>query len=455
MMIYRKLSAIWKEDTLLRRVVVNTSYLLSGNVLASFLGFVQSVIAVRLLGITGWGLLTIIMTFASNVNRLLSFRMSEVVVKRVGTALAQDDRPKAAALIKVIGLTEAATSVAAFLVLVLLTPLASVLFAKNPSTSPWFLLYGLILLSNLVYETSTGVLQVTRRFDHLARVNVVQSIVTLVLTVIVYILYRLMGARYYSPMFLAILMIEVIGRTYVGVALVVLALRELRSRLGVGWWQTPLAGLTEKRSLLLFALNTNLNGTVNLIFRDNIPLYLAFLLSTTQVGYFKLAMTLIGFLTLILDPLIGPTYTEIAQTLAHHEWETTLRLIRRITLISTAVVGAIAAFWSLTGWWLIPLVYKAESRPVYPVLLVLLLGYGFAEIFQWNRPLMLSLGKAGYPVLVSILVGVVELGLIFSLVPRYGYLCLAAILSGYFILSLGFVSGRGILEVHRLRKAMA
>ena len=63
---------------------------------------------------------------------------------------------------------------------------------------------------------------------------------------------------------------------------------------------------------------------------------------------------------------------------------------------------------------------------------------------------MLSLGKAGYPVLIMVLTGIIELALIFSLVPQYGYLMMGAILSGYFIISNGFISLRGVLEIrHR------
>jgi O-antigen/teichoic acid export membrane protein len=199
---------------------------------------------------------------------------------------------------------------------------------------------------------------------------------------------------------------------------------------------------------MLFALNTNLNGTVNLFFRDNIPLYLAMLVSTTAVGYFKVAMTLIIPITLILDPFIAPTYTEITRTIAKVQWDATLRLLKRITAITTGVVLVIWAGWALTGWWIIPTIYKPQARPVYPLLMILIAGYGFASIFQWNRPLFLSLGKAGYPVLVSTLLGVIELALIFTLVPRYGYLMMAVILSGYFIISVGFITLRGLWEIH-------
>ena len=123
--------------------------------------------------------------------------------------------------------------------------------------------------------------------------------------------------------------------------------------------------------------------------------------------------------------------------------------------LASGIVLAIAGFWALTGWWLIPFVYKSQAGPAYPLLLILLVGYGFSGIFQWNRSLMLSLGKAGYPVLVLVLTGVIELALIFSLVSQFGYLMMGAILTGYFIVSTGFISLRGVWEVHRRQLAAA
>jgi O-antigen/teichoic acid export membrane protein len=449
--LFEKLSAIWKNDPLLRRVITNGSHLLRSNVIASVLGFLQTILAVRLIGVTDWGLVATIQTFASNVNRLLSFRMSEVVVRHLAPALEKNEKRQAAVLVKAAGLTEALTSLLAFLVLLLLTPLASRFLAKDPASSPWFMLYGLILLSNIVFETSTGVLQAANRFDQLARTTFVQSIITASMITGTYAVFRLTGYVYQSYLLPAILLAYVVGKTYVGVSLVVAALRELNVRLDPGWWRISLRELTGKHALAVFALNTNLNGTVNVLFRDNIQLYLAYLLSTTEVGYFKIAMTLIIPITLILDPLITPTYSEISRTIANRQWDTTRRLLKRITMITGGVVAAMWAFWALTGSWLIPLIYKSQALPVHPVLLILLAGYGFGGIFQWNRPLSLALGKSGFPVLISALTGVVEVALIFLLVPHFGYLMMAGLLSAYFIVSIGIITLRGLREI-RLRQ---
>jgi O-antigen/teichoic acid export membrane protein len=306
------------------------------------------------------------------------------------------------------------------------------------------------LLSNLVFETSTGVLQALHRFDHLARANLIQSIITLSLISGTYVLYRWSSLVPAPHLLEAILLAYVIGKTYMGLSYVIVATRELNRILEPGWWHISLRTLPNKRTLVIFALNTNLNGTANLVFRDNIQLYLAYFLSLTEVGYFKIAMTFIIPITMILDPFIAPTYAEISRTIAKFQWDTTMRLLKRITAIATAVVLSYWAAWAMTGWWIIPTLYKPQASPVYPVLLILIAGYGFASIFQWNRSLFLSLGKAGYPILISTLIGVIELALMSYLVPRYGNLMMAIILSGYFIVSVGLITLRGLWEVrHR------
>lgn len=446
---FSKLQSIWRNEDLFRRVVKNSGHLLSGNVIAAGLGFAQGILAFRLLGVADWGLVTTIITFASNINRLLTFRMSEVVVKRLGEAQTRNSpgssaergaKAEAAAAVKAAMLAESFTSLAAFLVLAALTPWAAQIFAKNPQTSPFFLFYGLILLTNAATESSTGVLQAQRRFDWIARLNILQSLLTAGV-----ILYAFVAGRGLETVLLA----YILGKSVNGLGLVFLAFGQLRQTLGADWWKTPLASLPEKRSMVTFMLNTNLIGTVNLFTRDNIPLYLAALLNTTQVGYFKLALGLINLILLPLDPLIWPTYTEISRTVAEKQWAATRQLLRRVSLTTGSVVAAIGGGLALTGWLLLPLLYGPQALPAYPALLILLIGYGFASIFQWNRPLLLALGKSGDPVWISLAVGLVELALIFSLVPRFGYLALAGLLSGYFVLSISWMIGRGWTEMAR------
>jgi O-antigen/teichoic acid export membrane protein len=443
MSILSKLKDTWRSDPLLRRVVKNSSHLFSSSAVGALLSFGQGILAARLIGVPALGLVTTITTFASNINRLLTFRMSEVVVKRLNTALAEGRKDQGAAAVKAVLLIEIVTSIAAYLVLLALSGWAAQAFAADfladPLTVTLFRFYGIILLTNLATETSTGVLQAARRFHWIARLNILQGFATAVI-----ILYAFVFQRGMYEIVLA----YVIGKTINGLGLALLAQIELRSLLGADWWKTSLRLLPEKRAMFTFMLNTNLSGTVNLFTRDNFPLYVAWLLSSTQVGYYRLAQMLINFIILPLDPLIWPTYAEITQTIAQKQWQATRRILRRVSIITGSIVLAVGLGLALTGWFLLPFFYGPQAAPAYPVLLILLVGYGFASVFQWNRPLLLALGKPGYPVLIALLVGIIELILMFTLVPSTdSMLLLAAIFAGYFVISVGFTAWRGWITI--------
>jgi hypothetical protein len=100
-----------------------------------------------------------------------------------------------------------------------------------------------------------------------------------------------------------------------------------------------------------------------------------------------------------------------------------------------------------------------------PVALILLVGYGTANIFFWNRPLALSLGHPTFPLVVTTLAGVGKVTLSFLLVPqltglskiadgashlpRYGMYIQAVLMSIYFVVSIGLIVWRGLSEIQR------
>lgn len=436
MSLIQKIRIRLQDDPVLQRVVRNSSYLFSSSALAAVLSTIQMILVVRLLDPDEYGLATgIIMLFATSVNQLLSFRMSEVVVKYAGEALAHGNKERAAAVIKGIGLTEAATSVAAYLALVALAPWAAATFAKDPSTAPLFPLYGLFLLANVVYETALGTLQTVNRFGRVARANFFQSITTFLFVI---------AAAVLGLGVLGVLLAYLAGKTIAGLMITISALRAARQELGTGWLRAPLNQVPGWRSIGRFMLSTNLNGTVNLLARDNIPIYIGYFLSTTEVGYFKFALTLINLVKLPIEPFIWPTYAEITRTIAQKQWDITRRLLRQ--------VSSIAGIWTLLtggglialGWWLIPLIFGTDYAPSYPAVVILMLGYACANILNWNRPLLLALGRPRIPLVVGAVAGAVELILFFTFVPRTNYLVAAAIFSGYLAVSVLWMVWRGL-----------
>ena len=131
MSLFRKTWAVVMADALLGKVVRNSAHLFSSNSLSLILSMVQGILAARLLGPAGYGLVGIVMGYASTVNGLLSFRMSELVVRYGGEYLERGERDRAAALVKAASLTEGAVSVLAFLVVFFECWIGNTLHSQN------------------------------------------------------------------------------------------------------------------------------------------------------------------------------------------------------------------------------------------------------------------------------------------------------------------------------------
>src|SRR5512143_4157646 len=137
------LSARLRQDALLSRVLLNSAHLFSSNSISLVLSFVQGILAARLLGLSDYGLVVIVMAYASTINGLFSFRMSELVVRYAGEDLEEGLKERAAALVKAAGLAEAAVSALAFVAVAVSAGLATRLLTKAPGTEWMIVLYSL------------------------------------------------------------------------------------------------------------------------------------------------------------------------------------------------------------------------------------------------------------------------------------------------------------------------
>ncbi len=430
----------WRQDRLLGMVIRNSGHLFSGNTIGTALSLVQSIFAAKLLGVVDVGVLGVVTVFASTVNRLFSFRMGELVVKYMDQYRAEGRPDRAAAVVKAAALVESLTSLLAFGMLVLLTPLAAALFAKDPSTTPWFLIYGLIIPGNLCTETSTGVLQVARRFRAQAAINIGQSVLTAVIIV---------GAFIFNGNMLVVVLAYTLGKLILGIGPMVLAWDSLGDIYGAGWWRASLKLLPPRKELVSFALSTNLSATLNMIVRDSELLWVGFFLTTRDVGYYKIALAIINLVVAPINPLISATYPELSRSVAEKSWAQLRRLLRRVTILAGGWSVAVSLGLLVFGNWVI-LLYGAEYLPAYPALMVLLMGYGVANVLFWNRSLLLVLQRPVFPFQVMLWTGLAKVALAFVLVPRFGYIAEAALLSAYLAVSVVIIVWQGL----RLTAAM-
>ncbi len=436
------LFSLWRKDSLLRRVVKNSSYLFSSSTIGMGLAVVQSVLAARLLGVAAFGLLGMVMSFASSVNRLLSFRIGELVVKYGGEYLAQKQEARAAAILKAAALTETGTSLTAYFLLYFLAPLAAQHIIKDPAATRFIRFYALALLANFVTGSAAATLQIGNHFRSQALIGLGQNLLTA--GIITY-------AYFSGGDIWLVLTAYLAGKVFYGFLLGFWGLHRANELLGRGWFRASFDLLPPKREFWSFAFSSNFSGTVNLVTRDSEMLWLGFLLpgeiGKISAGYYKTALAIINLVLMPINPFIATTFPEISRTVGEKAWDKLRTLLKRLTALSAAWTFSIAIFLLFFGEWLISLFYGAEYAPATPAALILLIGFGTANILYWNRPLLLSLGLPTYPLKVMAFTGLAKIFLSFLLVPRYGYLAQAALMSAYFVVSVGLIVRKGMREI--------
>ena len=171
---YKNFYNATKTDALFRRLLRNSSYLFSANVIVSGFGFVQSILLARFLGVEQYGLLALIMTYVMAVNQLLDFRVWETVIKYVSEFWVKGERERAWATVKLAYWIDFLTGVFAFLVAVLAAPLAASLLHRSEIAS-LASIFALKLLFSTINGTSRAILRVFDKFKWISVQVVIQS----------------------------------------------------------------------------------------------------------------------------------------------------------------------------------------------------------------------------------------------------------------------------------------
>jgi O-antigen/teichoic acid export membrane protein len=244
-----------------------------------------------------------------------------------------------------------------------------------------------------------------------------------------------------------------------GMGPILLALYWMPRTLGKDWWKVSFSNLPPWKEFVRFAVSTNFSGTINIFARDSEMQWIGLFFGPEAAGLYKVALALIGLIIMPIDPFIATTYPEILRAYAMHQWERLRSLLKRVTLISFSWTGAVAIGLILIGKqvlfsnWVIfghtLHLYDPKYLPAYPILLVILVGYGVANTLFWNRSLLLAQGKANEALWIAFFAMLAKVSLAIIILPRAPYIAEAFILSGYFIVSIGVQAWRGLSLMKR------
>jgi O-antigen/teichoic acid export membrane protein len=437
-----KLVEHWKENALLRRIIRNASYLLSSNVVIMALSMLQGAIAARILGVEGIGYLGAITAFATVINRLTSFRMGELVIKYVGQHQENGDSARAAAVFKLAAIGEILVSLLAFLLIWLIAPLWASYLEGYGNLTSLFVIYGFTVLANLITESSTGLLQLFDRFRRIAVVNVIQSIVTLSLVTLTWLL----GGNLMN-----VLLAYLVGKIVNAFGLSLAALVQAGRAWGLGWWKVPLGTLRQQfRELAKFAVNTNLSSSLTSVNKSDTEIFIVSLfVPPIQAGYYKITLALANVLHIPVMPLPQSTYPELSRAATKRNWKEMRYILRQGSRLAGAYSFLAGLALIILGRFLIQTIYTPEFLPAYDGLVILTVGIFIANTFYWARTSLLSMGLPHVPTIVNLILAIFKLTGMIILLPKLGYVGAAMMLAINFALGNSTLAIKARAEIKR------
>lgn len=426
---YRYTLAYARSDAVFRRILKNSGWLLGSQGINAGLAFIQSILIARMLGVEQLGILGIVMTYVAVINRITSFRMNEFVVKFAGDAIAQNNKEKASLFIKSAMIIEACASIIAFGILLLLAPISAQWFVQDTQAQSLITFYGIVLLANLISETSTGVLQLFNSFQFLSMSNSVRSLVSVAIMI---------AAILGDGGIWGVLFAYLSGNLTAAMLMLIVTLRETAKHLGHRWWRVPVSFMQGSwRTTASFILNTNISATISLITKESDLLWLGFLRTPAEVGYYKLASSLASLAFIPISPLTQTTYPEINHKVAKKDWDGLIVLLRNISLIVLAFSATILGFVALFGTFLIGILYGADFEPAFPALMFLLVGLAISNVFYWTRPTLLSFNRVYFLVQLGVLTSILKVIGVFIFVPIWGFIGNAVLLCILYCVGVG------------------
>ena len=374
----------WFKEDSFRLLFKNAGTLLSGNMVAWILGLATFAITARILGPTQFGILVLITTYVTIVDKLLNFQSWQALIKYGAEALVRKSNDDFKSIVKFCTLLDVATAILGTFVAVVAVSWVGQWLAWESETVLMAALYSLVILFN-ISGTPTGVLRLFNRF----RLFAVQNIIAATIKFIGIVILLFIGVDLWSVLLLWMV------TTIIGQLLL----------LGLGWRELYIQGFegthkvtikdisTQHPGIWGFILTTNLSSSVKMTSRELDTMIVGGIVGVEGAGLFKIAKQIAAIPAMVSDPLYQAIYPELSRRWAKGSIKEFKQLILRSAVVAGGGASIIWLGTILFGSFFIQLIFGAGYVGAQSVLVCYMLAMVIAIYGFPLTPAMLSMGR--------------------------------------------------------------
>lgn len=391
----------------------NASVIIGERAVFAIVNLAAAAIAVRAIGIEGFGAVALVHSYARLVGDTLRFQSWQAVLRYGAPLLEADDKD---GFRRLIGLTIRLDMLALLGSLVL--AVFGARFAadllnwppKVAAIAPWYALSIIFMIS----ATPTGLLRLFDRFGVLAAQHAVNATIRLIGASLLWVF----GASVAGMVAVWFVAAMVSGLYMFGVALSEMRNRNVLPRISPRWSFRALAAGFD--GIWRFVFGTNVATMLSSAMPQVATLVVGAFLGTTNAGLYAIARQIsdgISKPAKLLGPVIFP---EITWLRAKGRHASVGKLLRRAFLAGMGCVAIIALFVGLAGRFFLELVFGPEATAAYELMV---LATSASALMVWGfalEPALMSAGRIGAVLMIQIIGAAVFLALLLFGLPIWG-----------------------------------
>jgi O-antigen/teichoic acid export membrane protein len=395
-----ELLQLWLHEDVLRRVLRNTGMLGAGKAVGAVPHLISLVLAARLLGLTAFGLVIVLRSYAQAAGELAKFQSWQPLIRFGAGRVELDDRSGFRDLAALAIVADLITGLIAAAVAILLAPMLGGWFGLTPDSIRLAQIYCLAI-PLMTSATPTGILRIFDRFDRLAW----QSIAVPTIRLAGLGAAALAGAPFWSVV-AAWLLSDIIGH----LLLWWLAWVELKRRgFAGGASPSPKRALADNRGIIRFSVASNAAATLCHATAPMFTLFVGALLGPAAAGLYRLTQVVLDAALTPGELAMRSLFPELARLLQRDESHFWSLVGRALALcVGCAILLALAVV--LAAPYIVALGTGATDENAGPLLQFLALSMlpGLAALPIETA--LLALGLAGRLFIVRTLSVVVTFG---------------------------------------------
>lgn len=398
------------KDKLIWRVFINAGWSSLSLPVTIGLGLIQTGLMARMLGPEGIGAITLFGAVCAIFGGVLKFTSAETAMVYVSKSISQGNKINASHLIHFFYIIDILSSILAFIAVFF----SSLIFYKilNIDYNQGWLqaIYGLTLIFQSPYWTSHALLRVVDRFSWTFFQSIAHSFIK---TIGVYFLF-INGAGLSEAVYLLVIISFIDGLsifliTYIGLKKNGLYINSKN----IHWWNVP-------KEIWNFQWLGYGRQVIKTISRNLDSIMIGYIGNPTQVGYYRVGVQINNYSRTPTEGFIASLFPEYSKLYFSKE----ILKLKQLVLKFMFLFICMGSFVGLGLWFgsdtIIKVIFGNKFLPAKDIVMIMALSAVIMIVMSPIYSLPAAVGKAG-PAFYSVIFAViVQIILMFYLVPKYG-----------------------------------